>query len=73
VKIIMVIMNFFKRTSNAEIYQYFREILNKMKAASRQAFEQSRSRISYAAFKELFEKSTETAEDLEIYGGYRLL
>jgi hypothetical protein len=76
VNTIMLIMNFFKRTSNVEIYKFFREILNKMKAVSRQAFEQSRSKISYTAFKELYEISVETAEeaeDLEKYAGYRLL
>jgi len=73
---VMLMLNFFKKSSFIEIYNFFDRILKVGTTVSRQAFEQAREKISYTAFLQLFNETVNKAiscDDSLCYKGYRLL
>jgi len=73
---VMLLLNFFRKTSAVEIYNFFERILKTDKTVSRQAFEKARQKISHTAFKAFFDKTVEkglATIDPRLYMGYRLL
>lgn len=73
---IMLMLNFFKKSAFIEIYNFFERIIKTDETISRQAFEQARMKISHTAFVELFEETVQnglSTDDPKLYQGYRLL
>jgi hypothetical protein len=70
-----LIVKMIKKSTKAELMDYFYDIDKNLEIPSRQAFSQAREKISYSAFKDFFEKSCELAiksDSARTYKGYRL-
>jgi len=71
----MLILRMIKKSTKAELMDFFYQVDNNLQIPSRQAFSEAREKISYLAFKDFFEKSCELAvksDDAGLYKGYRL-
>lgn len=73
---VMLLLNFFNKTSFIEIYNFFDRVLKVDETPSRQAFEQARKKVSHTAFVVMFNVSTEMGLDTvdpRLYMGHRIL
>ena len=71
----ILILNLIKKSAKVELMDFFYHFDKELKIPSRQAFSQAREKISYLAFKDLFEKTCEITiigEGARTYKGYRL-
>jgi hypothetical protein len=72
----LMMLNFFKKSSSIEIYNYFDRIGKPDEAVSRQAFAQAREKISHTAFKMFFEETVKLGTSVEnprLYKWWRLM
>ena len=70
-----LILKMIKKSTKAELMDYFYQIDEELEIPSRQALSQAREKISYLAFKDFFDKSCELAtkgEEARLYKGYRI-
>jgi hypothetical protein len=70
----LLVLNLVKKAVKVELMKYFMNI-DIAKTPSRQAFAEAREKVSYLAFKDLFDKSCELTEGNEgarLFNGYRL-
>jgi hypothetical protein len=71
----MIILHLVKKSIKTELMDYFYKTAPDIKVPGRQAFSEAREKISYLAFKDLFERTCEVAiggEGIKYYKGYRL-
>ena len=72
---ILLMLNFLKKTLTIEIDNYFKKVLETTETVTKQAFSTGRQKISHKAFQIMIEHQVEkiyTATDLVTYKGYRL-
>jgi hypothetical protein len=67
----LMMLNFFRKSSSVEIYNYFEQIGKPDEAVSRQAFAQAREKISHTAFRALFEETVRLGTSTESPGLYK--
>ena len=75
VNTMLLILNLVKKSAKAELMNFFSQLNADVEVPSRQAFSEAREKISYRAFKDLFDKSCELAVlngNERLYKGYRL-
>jgi len=71
----LIILKMVKKSIKVEVMDFFYQLNNQREIPSRQAFSEAREKISYLAFKDLFDKSCElavTSDEARLYKGYRL-
>ena len=71
----LLILRMVKKSSKAELMDYFHDAGEPIEIPSRQALAQAREKISHLAFKDFFDKSCELVisdNEPELYKGYRL-
>ena len=76
VNTMLIILNLVKKSIKAELMNFFSQFNVDGEIPSRQAFSEAREKISYLAFKDLFDKTCELAilnGNERLYKGYRLL
>ncbi|MEI7580011.1 MAG: IS4 family transposase [bacterium] len=74
-KVLLMLLNFFKKSSSVEIHNFITGVLKDDDVGSRQAFEKARSKIMFTAFMELFNDSSKiglSSKNPELLFGYRL-
>jgi len=73
---IMMLLNFMKKSKQTEINDFFEKVIGNKVTVRKQSFDEAREKISYMAFKTLYEVSVKnglSTEDAMLFEGFRLL
>jgi hypothetical protein len=73
---IMMLLNFMKKSKQAEINNFFERVIGSTDVVRKQSFDEAREKISHIAFKMLYEVSVRNGlsiEDAILFEGFRLL
>ena len=73
---IMMLLNFMKKSNQTEINNFFERIIKSKDTVRKQSFNEAREKISYKAFKTLYETTVKNGispKDSILYAGFRLL
>src|ERR1035437_3574114 len=73
---IMMLLNFMKKSNQTEINNFFERIIKSKDTVRKQSFDEAREKISYKAFKTLYETTVKNGlspKDSILYAGFRLL
>lgn len=75
VNTISIMLNFFTKSINIELRNFFKNVAETKETVKRQSFDTARRKISYEAVKELFDSTVTAAflpEDAKLFRGYRV-